>query len=621
MSEEKKEILSTERITNFSDQLESGITPEQILEDPELFRKIERTQAIALLFDENARGKMPITGPETIQQLTDAINALDLSKTNLKLKEVLANISNELPSLKGDLQEILTIGAEYAQHLAKVREVFDGGCMYCLIGLYGTTPGMIPFIDNYFEKAKKEYDHTFTWDEVTAEKDGENMLISALQWAETMEEHAKELFDRGDYSCLIGLWGAKAENMDAIENKIHELNRNQEKPLSWDDVTAVLPSGGSLLEKIIVSATAPAIVPITDHYQTAISDRDYEGAFSTKRNNHAYITVLRGGFKKTLNLEEREPLDAMKPLYIDGKQETYRNGEPKLAQDSITEHALTDLETLKQLDYPFLTQIMRVAAFCEMYYGPGYRITVNRQEFAKALNIRDGIEEREKHIDIESRLRRIQDKYVGIINGNSIYSLLTLYGADNPNSLTFESPYIWELRKVIGRKKYRQPRNKDQIGYIEPAYQQLMFETGSIKNKKALQIATCIINAVERRGKKPDSQLPQNKNKYFAPDDIDTVTTRTSAAELMRKIPLLESAYNNQDSTAHKYRELKRDFTAAYKVLKNNSDLFKAYKDVVIEGFSEKLAPTTRNLDKPIFIKHKGYNARYRHDKARSNTV
>jgi len=189
--------------------------------------------------------------------------------------------------------------------------------------------------------------------------------------------------------------------------------------------------------------------------------------------------------------------------------------------------------------------------------------------------------------------------------GRKEYKLMAMHTYDPDTEIfTFQSPYLQQLLNDLKEKEDTKLTGGDRYYYWQSDL--LHASAANERNRAALEMATRILQGVQRRGTEvPDSKLPQNKGKVFA--DPKEISWDITCGGLIQDCVQIRERLRKQPTASRKTQELKRTFSAMYRILREKTDLFKYYRDLTIT----EVIPTAKSLDARIIISHHGSNTDY----------
>ena len=184
------------------------------------------------------------------------------------------------------------------------------------------------------------------------------------------------------------------------------------------------------------------------------------------------------------------------------------------------------------------------------------------------------------------------------------FKLMALHTYDPDTEVfTFQSPYLQEMFSGLMEKE----ESKLNSGSHYHLWQSdlLYASAANERNPAAVEMATRILQGVQQRGLKPDAKLKQNKGRAFA--DETEVTFSITCAGLVQDCPQIRERLKSKPNASRRTQELKRAFSAMYKILRTKTDLFRYYKDLTIT----EVIPTAKTIKAVITITHHGGNPDY----------
>jgi hypothetical protein len=209
-----------------------------------------------------------------------------------------------------------------------------------------------------------------------------------------------------------------------------------------------------------------------------------------------------------------------------------------------------------------------------------------------------------RQIFINRLIVAIDDIWGRLPNDATEYKLISVH-AYNPDTeiLYFASPYFQRLIGAMVQKEVNQLDSGKK--YFLWQCDLLHATAANERNPAAVEMATRLLVGVINRGMKPDSKLPQNKNRFCK--DASLVTYSISCAGLVQDCPQLRERLKVTATTSNRTTVLKRAFTAMYRILRTKTDLFTYYVDVKVT----EVIPTAKSLDAKIIVLHHGGNPSY----------
>jgi len=325
--------------------------------------------------------------------------------------------------------------------------------------------------------------------------------------------------------------------------------------------------------------------------QAAITDKKFQHALTTKKNDSAYIEVYKDDFMNLL---------------------TFKDGALNILESDTGGKEITSgLQSDQSIDTALLREVY-TAIYQTATHIDAHTVTIYLPSFCREMGI--DIQSK-KAVNIFDKFQQF-NKCLGVLDGNKRLKVLDVIGFDiAANTITIAAPYMNRILFDIMEKNEKTKKNGEK--YLNPAHHFLMHSTiVSERNKPAIEIANRIITGIMQRGTTPDAKLPQNKNLNLADNNIDDtqVTYRVSFQEIIDSIPQLQSRLQKTDkkgkasSTNQANMQLKRAFEGAYRILKQKTDVYQYYLYLDIP----KTTPTATTLKDLLVITHNGKNADYR---------
>lgn len=348
-------------------------------------------------------------------------------------------------------------------------------------------------------------------------------------------------------------------------------------------------------EKPTAKKTAAGSLVSTGFYQSVISDKDYQHALSTQKNQNAYIALMKPEFFEQFKFKDGELI--------------YKNEE---LAGIIKQNSQGKYEDIKELDLPLLWNFY-TAAMNAQTRSDAHTVTVSTSKFFK-----------EAHIDTSAgNAQEVMKKLdtfkncVGIMPGTktiaSLFSVIEIDG--KKGEMTFAVPYMFRLFAILEEKNHITKETKKGLSYEykHPTHNRLVHSSiASERNKTAVEIVYAITNGMLQRGYTPDSQLRQNKNAVYSDDARTDVTYTISYRGILNDCPILRMRLHSYQEQKNRNNALQRAFTKAFDLLEKKTDAFQYFSDLRIVG---KIIPTMNTLDNDIEFIHKGRNGSYKQRK------
>lgn len=273
---------------------------------------------------------------------------------------------------------------------------------------------------------------------------------------------------------------------------------------------------------------------------------------------------------------------------------------------------------------PAFMQALAKSAQVDIYNGNQGDTSVYFPAFARELGLEfnryatpDAAEPTQDAHELTSRRAEARAAYInkkltewdsiwGVLPGSKKeYKLMALH-TYNPETevFTFQSPYLLQLFRELLQKE----ENALNSGQHYHLWQSELLHASVVneRNPAAVEMACRILQGVQQRGLKPDAKLKQNRGRTFA--DEKEVTYSITCKTLINDCPQIREKLNSKPNASRRTQELKRTFTAMYKILRTKTDLFSYYKNLTIT----EVIPTTKTLDAEITISHHGGNPNYK---------
>lgn len=381
-------------------------------------------------------------------------------------------------------------------------------------------------------------------------------------------------------------------------------------------------------------------------YLTSISDKKYQLAFTSKINKYAYL--INGGeelFKEIIKdsmegRNENEEYDGILDVTEENEKKLKTCAKQKPVDELLISAFFSAIKAAiqngkDQLDISGRYISVYLPKFCREL---GVRLNSLDNETAKQMNIKiyqeddnaekqvEVVDTRKNDNDFWTRLNEIKS-YIGVLKSNGYIQFMNIVGFNAKTQILYlDFPYLNMLNTFIKEDEDRTvtfKKDKTKVLYEKSYTNELLHSTVvSARNKAGAAIAKLLIDGVLQRGGTLDAKLPQNQKKKYSKAKADCITYRVSCYELVNNIPAFKYRLENIKSPSTKNRSaaeksildqqnkaLKNAFTAAYKILRDQSDLYKYFVDVEID----EVIPTMRQLKNvEIEIRHKGKNPKYK---------
>lgn len=221
---------------------------------------------------------------------------------------------------------------------------------------------------------------------------------------------------------------------------------------------------------------------------------------------------------------------------------------------------------------------------------------------------KDGKQAGSKKTDFIARMGALA-KYVGIIGGKDLYSVLTpIKYEPSKDTITFAAPYIAEIiTRLQNDSKYVKKKRGGDTYRLPTTAATTKATIAKERNKAASELVYRITAGLMERGSTPEDELKQNKN---AKNASKKVVYTISFRSLIAMCPTLsQQLAQHANNTNAKNVYLRRAFTAAYKLIRTQTTLYKYFANLQID---ESLIPTSKTLDTMLVITHEGRNAAYK---------
>ena len=386
----------------------------------------------------------------------------------------------------------------------------------------------------------------------------------------------------------------------AITKEVRDLTT---KPTLREERARILEKGLKYIKKKCVSSALVEFQEKTP--QANITSRELQFAFTTKKNKTAYVVDL----DKQLRFDFDEY----------GNPTKIRIEEPK---DREAYEATLNREDIKSdiLDADLLATLFTAARAAYMgNYGD--RITVNIPNFAKALGVHfidkykgDNEAGDKSRFPFWEKIHQLENIGGVIVQKGLILRAFTLLSVDtNNNSLTFASPYLYELWGILQSHPAaisHKMENDKPLYEIEGISYLVYAEMIKARNKATAQVVKNLIAGLHQRG---------SQKKYKNEDG--KIIYHISYKELIERSPILLEQLENAGTNKAKSKVLQRAFFGLrYNQTDKNGELV---TETIIEEYFRKYTrafeywkelefefdPVTPNkLNGNITITHAGTN-------------
>lgn len=317
-------------------------------------------------------------------------------------------------------------------------------------------------------------------------------------------------------------------------------------------------------------------------HEVSITDKDFQYALTTLKNNVAYILPLASPLDENIQI-------ANGYIYID-KEEV-----EKQVKGNI-----------QDLDMPLFKRFF--SAVYKSYIDiDNYTTTVYFPTFCREAGLNpykpDPADEdnKSKRTDLLRKMEPFKN-CIGVLNGEQFYKVYDIIGFDQESqTLTFATPYMNQVILSIAQSKNRDllDRKGKKIGEI-PGYVELIHaDIATERNKSAVEILEILIVVLVNRGLIPDRKLPLKKR--TAKDD-SVITCNIKIKTIIDRAPTLKDKLSNCRGTSNRNDILRRAFKSAYQLIDTHTDLKKVYKDFSIT----EVIPTSTTLNSQVVISHYG---------------
>jgi hypothetical protein len=347
-----------------------------------------------------------------------------------------------------------------------------------------------------------------------------------------------------------------------------------------------------------------------------ITDKNLSHALTPYPNKYAYIQQIS---KK----------------YFDSLDFNPEDGTMRTKDNSLEPITLKDIETrsnLKELDLPLL-RTLYTAIYSYASKIDTDTVTIPLPTLAKYMGINArGEGDKSRAGELMEKITSFRH-VLGVMNNGNVYPLLVFFGYNKAaNTITFGSPYMNRVILALNENNKITPKGKPP--YIKPNHSFLVHANiANERNKSAVEIVHVIVCLLMQRGEqqKEKEELTSAKieaaaqrgaqkgvQKEFSDDPADNSETHTEPPtitkahkafrEIIEEIPQLSEALENAGATSTKNNILKRSFSRAYELLKEKTDVYKYYNNLIIPD----IIPTSGTLDSVLNITHEGINKKYK---------
>lgn len=358
----------------------------------------------------------------------------------------------------------------------------------------------------------------------------------------------------------------------------------------------------------------PDAIVVSDRL-AAISQIDLQAALQTRPNPTAFIAPLGTGMLTRFKWDEKT-----------GQVINAKTKEP-IKQTPVETAAMmkTAAEAATTPDFVGLVALYGILLENRERFE-GDNIVVPLKKFAAAT----GIDLSAGHAnDIEKKFA-LYDPYVGWINGQGLFRVLTFVKRDDVRgTITFSAPYLNRLLTLVKEKstrKFRDGRTAE-LGHNHLTHATIYSE----RNQTAVAIAIFIGNLLLQNQQQPNRKTNQTH--------VISSIKFSTLAEHAEFAPRIEQTA----ATREKSRMLRATFTKALELLRTKTDCYQYFdglelytlgkdgqaktfatirgKDGTLQdnliGKKEKynaIAPTFAEYGSILYLRHKGANRHWKHD-------
>lgn len=356
---------------------------------------------------------------------------------------------------------------------------------------------------------------------------------------------------------------------------------------STNAILSIFATGEKTQDEISEAKLAKFLAS-TNGMQITLTLNDWKLAFTSIKNKTAYIAIRKdgGGVIGTITAGTvDESLLAQILTVVVRNVIINSNGSEISADGSIT---------------------VKLSTFCkEMGIDP---LSPPNDENQDEGQKKDEEQPGSKKTDFIARMGALA-KYVGIIGGKDIYSVLTpIKYEPSKDTITFAAPYIAEIiARLQSDNKYVRQKRGGETYRLPTTAATTKSTIAKERNKAASEIVYRITAGLMERGSTPDNELKKNRKvKNASKKVVYTISFRS----LIALCPTLSSQLaQHANNTNAKNVYLRRAFTSAYKLIRTQTTLYKYFSNLQID---ETLIPTSKTLDTTLVITHEGRNAEYK---------
>ncbi len=184
------------------------------------------------------------------------------------------------------------------------------------------------------------------------------------------------------------------------------------------------------------------------------------------------------------------------------------------------------------------------------------------------------------------------DNAIGILKGVGIYRVLSFSSYDEESdTVTINTPYIFKALNIALANK----KDKEALPFNSLFHPDIIQE----KNKAAVEVANRIIVGLLQRGIIHPKKDDTGKTYILYEPKFTTII---NDCPILKKD--LENCENNPKTARQNFNnKLKRTFEAAYKILKDKSEVYKKFVNLNID---EKRLPSRSTMDSKMYITFTG---------------